>query len=109
MKEVIWHKKALEKLKEFPLSVKKDFGYLIHRLQMGDKLVSPYSRPINSVETGTNELRVKDASGAYRVFYYLKASDGIIIFHAFKKKTQKTPKKEIDIGRKNLKEVLGER
>lgn len=108
MKEVVWHVKALEQLRKFPEDIKKDVGYLIHRLQMGDKLNAPYSKPIKSVEIGVNELRVKDASGAYRVFYYLKTSEGIIIFHAFKKKSQKTPKKEIELGKKNLKEILDE-
>ena len=108
MKEIIWHTKALEQLRKFPESIKRDFGYLIHQLQMGDKLTAPHSKPIKSVEVGVNELRVKDSSGAYRAFYYLKTSEGIIIFHAFKKKTQKTPKKEIELGKKNLKEVLDE-
>ncbi len=108
MKEVIWHTKALEELRKFPGGIKQNLGYLIHRLQMGDKLTSPYSRPIKSVEIGVNELRVKDSTGAYRVFYYLKTQHGIILFHAFKKKTQKTPKKEIEIGKKNLKELLDE-
>jgi len=49
---------------------------------------------------------VKDSSGAYRVFYYLKTQKGILIFHCFKKKTQKTPKKEIELARKRLGELL---
>lgn len=106
MKEVIWHTKALHVLRQFPEGVKKDLGYLIHRLQKGDVLTAPYSKPMKSVEVGANELRVKDASGAYRVFYYLKTQKGILIFHAFVKKSQKTPKKEIDQGQKNLKELL---
>jgi phage-related protein len=108
MKEVIWHTKALEALRIFPEGIRKDLGYLIHRLQMGDKLTSPYSKPIRNIEIGVNELRVKDSTGAYRVFYYLKTQKGILIFHAFKKKTQKTPKREIEMGKKNLKELFDE-
>lgn len=63
---------------------------------------------MNSVEVGVNELRVRDASGAYRVFYYMKTRQGILIFHAFKKKTQKTPKKELNLAKKNLKELMDE-
>lgn len=109
MKEVLWHTKALEEIRSFPEEVRKELGYLIHRLQMGDKLTLPYSRPIKSVEIGVNELRVKDASGIYRAFYYLKTQKGVLIFHAFKKKTQQTPKKEINLGKKNLKELLDEK
>lgn len=56
MKEIIWHTKALDELRKFPESIKKDLGYLIHRLQMGDKLTSPYSKPIKGVEIGVNEF-----------------------------------------------------
>lgn len=108
MKDVIWHTKALEEIRKFPEEVKRDLGYLIHRLQLGETITLPYSRPFRSVEIGVNELRVKDSSGAYRVFYFLKTQKGILIFHAFKKKTQKTPNKEIVIAKKNLKELLNE-
>jgi phage-related protein len=49
-----------------------------------------------------------DRSGAYRVFYYTKLADSLLIFHAFAKKTQKTPQHEIALARKRLKEMLDE-
>jgi phage-related protein len=36
----------------------------------------------------------------------LKVADAVLIFHALAKKTQKTPDREIEIGRKRLKEML---
>ena len=81
---------------------------MIFQLQSGRILNQPHSRSMNTVESGVNELRVRDASGAYRVFYYIKTRKSILIFHAFKKKTQKTPKKEINLAKKNLKELLDE-
>jgi phage-related protein len=36
----------------------------------------------------------------------VKVADAILVFHAFVKKTQKTPGAELDIGRKRLKEML---
>ena len=68
--------------------------------------VMPFSRPMGSVATGVEELRIKDRSGAYRVFYYTKLSDSILVFHAFTKKTQQTPPNEIAIAQKRLKEML---
>lgn len=61
-----------------------------------------------SIAQGVHEIRLKDKSGIYRVFYFTKVKDKILIFHAFKKKTQKTPKKDIDLGKKRLKEMLNE-
>jgi len=61
-----------------------------------------------SVGSGVEELRLRDRSGAYRVFYYTKLADSILIFHAFAKKTQKTPQREIALAQKRLKEMLDE-
>jgi phage-related protein len=75
-------------------------------LQKGKKLSMPLSRPMSSVASGVEELRVKDRSGAYRVFYYTKLVDSVLIFHAFVKKTQRTPPDEIALAQKRLKEML---
>lgn len=61
---------------------------------------------MNNIAQGVHEIREKDTDGIYRVFYYLKIVDRILVFHAFQKKTQKTPKKEIEIAKKRLREYL---
>jgi len=58
---------------------------------------------------GAEELRVKGRDGIYRTFYYTKDARGILVFHAFVKKTQKTPPLEIELGRKRLKELQDEK
>lgn len=52
------------------------------------------------------ELRIRDAAGIYRAFYLVKVADAVLVFHAFAKKTQKTPDREIELGKKRLKEML---
>ncbi len=66
----------------------------------------PHSKPMRLVGKGVYELRSKGTDGAYRAFYYLKCEEGILMIHCFKKKSQKTPLKEIERGIKNLKELL---
>jgi len=44
---------------------------------------------------GVEEIRVKDASGIYRVFYLTRLNDRIMVFHAFIKKARKTPLKKL--------------
>jgi len=66
----------------------------------------PLSRPMPAVAPGVQELRVKDATVTVRVFYATGKGDAIAVFHAFLKKSQKTPMREIDLGRKRLQEVL---
>jgi phage-related protein len=46
------------------------------------------------------------ARDALRAFYVVKVADAVVIFHAFAKKTQKTPVREMELGKKRLKEML---
>lgn len=43
------------------------------------------------------------------MFYLARLADEVLVFHAFVKKTEKTPKNEIDAGKKRLKELLDEK
>ena len=96
MREAIFHDEASETIRGFPKAARAELGWLIDRLQAGDTLVEPMSKPMSAIRAGCHELRYKDETGAYRAFYYLKHERGVLIFHAFKKKTQKTPKKELE-------------
>jgi len=51
------------------------------------------------------KLGAKDKSGIYRVLYFAHTNKTFVMLHGFQKKTQKTPKQEIDIAIKRLKEV----
>jgi len=107
-KSVIFHKRAKEIIKEFSKTVRIDIGELLFDLQRGENIGMPDARPMPTIATGAYELRVKDADGIYRVFYYLKSAEGIMVFHAFVKKTQATPQGEIVIARKRLWEMLNQ-
>jgi phage-related protein len=109
MKAAWFHPKARDVISEFPIEIKRELGKAIFDLQNGSKLGMPLSKSIASVGKGVEELRVKDSAGIYRVFYYTKLGTVILIFHAFQKKTQKTPQQEIDLGQKRLKEMLNEK
>ena len=66
----------------------------------------PLSRPMPNLSAGAAELRIRDRSGIYRAFYLVKVAGAILVFHAFVKKTQKTPEAELAVGKKRLKEML---
>jgi phage-related protein len=66
----------------------------------------PLCRPMPTVGTGVSELRVRDESGIYRAFLVAKYRHGVLVFHAFQKKTAKTPVREIELGAKRLKKML---
>lgn len=70
--------------------------------QFGANLGMPHSRAMGS---GLFELRLKDADGIARVFYCVVREQRIVMLHSFIKKTQVTPKRELDIARRRKKEI----
>lgn len=52
------------------------------------------------------EIKFKGRSSSYRIFYCLIEKEAMVWLHAFSKKTQKTPPKEIEVAVKRMKEVL---
>jgi phage-related protein len=98
----------LEAIRSFPQPARRQVGEAILELQKGARLTMPLSRPMTTVGTGVHEIRVRDAAGIYRAFYLVKSARGVIVFHAFEKRTQQTPQREIDLGRKRLREMSDE-
>lgn len=67
----------------------------------GPNLGMPHTRAMGE---GLFELRLKAAEGIARVFYCTIVERQIVVLHQFQKKSQKTPKREIEIARKRMKE-----
>ena len=108
MKPAIFHPAARETIRSFPVEIRKELGNAIYDLQRGEVLSMPLSRPMVSIAPGAAELRIRDRAGIYRVFYYVKSARGVLVFHAFVKKSRATPLPEMNMGRKRLKELLNE-
>ncbi len=66
-------------------------------------LKAPYVKPL---EEKLYELRVKDSKGIYRIIYFAYTNRQFIMLNGFVKKSQKTPKKEIVLAKKRMREVL---
>jgi len=108
VQKVVMHSAAREVISKFPENVKFELGYLIYKLQLGESFGPPRSKPLRAVTMGAHELRVRGEDGIYRAFYYTKSRLGILVFHAFIKKTQQVPDYEIELGKKRLNELLEE-
>jgi phage-related protein len=106
VKAIKFHPKALEFIREQSAAIKQEVGEALRDVQRGMSLGMPLSKPMPDVAAGVHELRVKDETTAVRVFYFVKMADAIVVFHGFQKKTQKTPKHEMEVGGKRLREVL---
>jgi len=92
-------------IKTPPLSAnaRVEAGFLLRRLQRGDNLEMPHSRPMPTIGQRCHELRINDVNGTWRLVYRID-SDAIVIADVFMKKTQNTPASVIETCRKRLKE-----
>ena len=103
MKQLAWLGSSLQDVKAFPSKAKADIGYQLYKVQMG--LEPSDWKPMSSVGRGVREIRVHTGI-EYRVLYIAKFKEVIYILHAFDKKTRKTTKEDIELGRKRLVEIL---
>ena len=96
-----------KEIRKFPEKLQKDLLMILAQLSRGVRLGMPLSRPMPSIGLGVHELRLKDRGGGYRLIYFFKSKSGKIYFlHAFKKKTQATPRKNLNLAQKRLKDAL---
>src|SRR6476469_1288826 len=87
-------------------AARKEAGFALWTLQQG---IQPSDfKPMSIVGKGVEEIRIRTAD-AYRVFYIARFEEAIYVLHAFQKKTQKTAKKNIEIGQKRYQQLLQNR
>ena len=65
-------------------------GLLLRRLQGGEMLVMPHSRPMPDIGSGCHELRIRDHGVQWRIVYRLDP-DAVVILDVFQKTTRTTP------------------
>lgn len=61
-----------------------------------------------TVGQGMREIRIRDASGAFRVIYVAKLAEAVYVLHCFQKKTQKTSKADLDLAEARYRALLSE-
>lgn len=78
-------------------------GVLLRRLQRGEKLGMPNSRPMPSVGRRCHELRIEDGDVSWRIAYRAD-EDAVVILEVFRKTSRRTPQRIIDVCRSRLRE-----
>ena len=61
-----------------------------------------------SIGAGVREIRVREATGAFRVVHVAKFVDAVYVLHCFQKKTQKTSKPDLDLAESRYRDLLKE-
>jgi phage-related protein len=85
----------------FSADARIEAGVLLRRLQQGENIALPHSRPMPSIGRACHELRIQDQTKTWRIVYCIE-SDAIVILDVFAKTTQQTPKHVVATCRKRL-------
>lgn len=96
MKPVSFIGNSLDAVRAFPERARREAGHQIDRLQRG--LDPDDWKPMTTIGAGVREIRVRDATGAFRVIYIATLADAIYVLHAFAKKTPATSKRDLDLA-----------
>jgi phage-related protein len=99
-KPLVWLKGEV-KTPPFSDQARLDAGLLLRRLQQGQGLSLPHSRPMPAIGRQCHELRINDHDQTWRIAYHV-APDAIVILDCFSKKTQATPAQIVDVCQKRL-------
>ncbi len=79
----------------FSVAARIEAGVLLRKIQQGEKLSMPNSRPMPSIGKRCHELRIDDANATWRIAYRTD-QDAIVVLEIFEKKTQQTPQQVIN-------------
>lgn len=102
MKPVYFIGTSREDLKNFPEKARWQAGTELYAVQTG-KAPADF-KPMSAVGAGVYEIRIH-CQGEWRVFYVARFSDAVYVLHAFRKKSRKTGKEDIDIAARRYKQI----
>lgn len=98
-----FHARVKSDIEAWPDGILADYARMVELLlEFGPHLRMPHARAMGD---GLFELRPRGREGIGRALYCYIDGARIVILHAFVKKTQETPDKELRLARKRMKEV----
>jgi phage-related protein len=107
-----WRGSSKADFKAFPEHVQREMGYALFLAQMGER----HPTMVRTLKGfgGSTVFEVKESQDgyAYRAVYTVRYADAVYVLHAFQKKSRKgieTPKAEIALIEKRLKNLIDEK
>jgi phage-related protein len=99
-RKIIFHKHYFQ---EFYISlddkVKEKVGYVFRLIKTVDKVPEKFLKHLEGKE-GLYEIRIEVGSNIFRIFCCFDKGNLVVLFNAFQKKSQKTPRQEIELAEK---------
>ncbi|OLD97753.1 MAG: transposase [Cyanobacteria bacterium 13_1_40CM_2_61_4] len=85
----------------FSREARLEAGLLLRRLQQGEKLSLPHSRPMSDIGLRCHELRVRDENRDWRIVYRID-EDRTLIIEVFNKTARQTPNSVVKVCRRRV-------
>lgn len=104
-KPLVWVGSSKRDLKKLPDDVKDSFGFALYLAQIGERAIS--AKPFKGL-SGVVELVENHDGDTYRAMYTARFGGVVYVLHAFQKKSKrgiKTPKQDVDLVRRRLREA----
>lgn len=95
---------AREDIRKLPESAQETVGFQLFKVQQGKE--ADDWKPMPAVRSGVHEIRVRDERGTYRVFYVAKFEEAVYVLHVFQKRSQKTARADLDLGKSRYADLL---
>lgn len=108
-REIVFYKNYF---REFYLAqdgkTRKKIDYVLNLVRMLERIPEQYFKHLEGT-SGLYEARIQLASNIYRAFCFFDKGNLVILLNGFQKKTQKTPKNEIELAEKLKKQYYEEK
>lgn len=88
--------------------VRRKFDWTLQLIETTDRVPRKFFQHMEGA-VGLYEIRVEVGSNIYRAFSFFDEGKMIIVANAFQKKTQKTPKNELELAKKLKKEYFNDK
>ena len=109
IRPLLWVASSKRNYGEFPARVQETLGFELFLVQTGQH--PPSAKPLKGIGSGVLEL-VEDFDGdTYRTVYTVRFQEAVYVLHAFKKKSKRgiaTPKSDIDLIKRRLKDAMSD-
>ena len=107
IRNIFYYKRYfLDFFNELTVDVQKKFNWTLELIATIDRVPKKY---FQYMEDEIYEIRVEVGSNIFRVFSFFDEGQMIVVANGFQKKTQKTPRNEIELAKKIKKEYFNEK
>ena len=104
MKPVHFVGTSREDLRQLPEGARETAGFQLFKVQQGQE--PDDWKPMPSVGSGVQEIRVRDEGRTYRVFFVAKFKEAVYVLHVFQKHSQKTARSDLELAKTRYADLL---